>query len=615
MVAQITDKFRKASAGTRAEPTTLVAQKTIGATSISTAALNGWATDTAVDFQIYQTNTQGQIVAGTQSDWTGIVTGTSITQIQLQAGNDDNYPIGSVVVALPTAAWADDLVDGLAGPTGSINQDGSLKTTAVQAALNIGTTPADYNVLANAPDTIVYNGQRSYNITFNGVNYTDRVNPATRLRFVRTVAAPTQSTALNGTTQYWNNTSPNKMTFTDDFAVSAWVKVAAYPTSGFSTLVSRYNGTSGWSLLIDTDGVVYLVGYNGGTANFSRVLSVQSIPLNSWVHVTAQLDMSAFSATPTTSYIMFDGVDIPATVNRGGTNPTALVQAGNIEVGSRNGGVDRFNGKVAQVAVFSAKVTQATMRGYISQGLTGSETNLASAWSFNGAATDLNTTTPNNLTAQNGALATNADSPFGGQADGTISSTVDYAINQAQSYTGGNTTFTVQVPEGCTIPTTGGVTSVSYSSVKAPYGFPSKRSKWEIVSLYGTTSGINTFAAGVAVMSIPSHPVGAWDTSFHANVRAQSNSSSNSRLSLGLSTSATTITEVDAADGFENVVSAGGTANSMTIGLKSSKNMDITTSQTVYVVVDVYTNTTTFLPMNGSRVNGYSYIKSVNAYI
>lgn len=130
-MAAITDKFNKASAGTRAEPTTLVAQKTIGATSLSAAALNGWPTDTAAHFQIYRTNTQNEIIAGTQSDWKGVVSGTTITQLQLQAGNDDNYPIGSVIVALPTAAWADDLVDGLIGPTGSLNQDGSLKTTSI----------------------------------------------------------------------------------------------------------------------------------------------------------------------------------------------------------------------------------------------------------------------------------------------------------------------------------------------------------------------------------------------------------------------------------------------------------------------------------------------------
>ena len=75
--------------------------------------------------------------------------------------------------------------------------------------------------------------------------------------------------------------------------------------------------------------------------------------------------MSAFTNTPTTGYIMIDGVDVPATYTRGGTNPTALVQAGNIEVGAYNGGTNPFPGKIAQAFVSSAKITQANVRTLI----------------------------------------------------------------------------------------------------------------------------------------------------------------------------------------------------------------------------------------------------------
>lgn len=124
----ITDKFHKASNGTRAEATTLTAQKALGASTISTAALNGWPTDTVVDFQIYNTNTQGAIVAGSQSDWRGIVSGTTITQLQLTGGSDTVYPIGAIVVALPTANWANSLVDGILT---SLDQDGTIKANGV----------------------------------------------------------------------------------------------------------------------------------------------------------------------------------------------------------------------------------------------------------------------------------------------------------------------------------------------------------------------------------------------------------------------------------------------------------------------------------------------------
>lgn len=324
----------------------------------------------------------------------------------------------------------------------------------------------DWRPLVTMPSLVTYLGQHSYQITIPGVDNTNVINPGTRIRTTRTVAAPTQSTSLNGTNQYWVKTTPNKLTFTDDFVVSAWVKVGAYASE---VIASRFNNTSGWGLRLSTSGQVELIAFNASNSNFSRVTSYQSVPLNKWVHITAQLDMSAFTATTTTSYVMLDGVDVPSFVDRGGTNPTALIQAGNLEIGSWNGGALPFTGKIAQAAIFNAKVTQATMRGYISQGLIGNETSLASAYSFNGVATDLNATTPNNLTAMNSAGYA-ADSPFGGQASGLISGTLDYGIVQVATFST-NTTLTVQVPEGCTIPTSGGVTALSYSSASAPYGY------------------------------------------------------------------------------------------------------------------------------------------------
>ncbi len=133
-MAAITDKFNYASSGTRAEPTTLTAQKAVAATSISCAALNGWPTASAVHFQLYTTDVNNNIVAGSQSDWKGVVSGTTITQLQLQAGTDTVYPIGSIVVALPTAGWADDLADGLLNEH---NEDGShADVTADSVATN-----------------------------------------------------------------------------------------------------------------------------------------------------------------------------------------------------------------------------------------------------------------------------------------------------------------------------------------------------------------------------------------------------------------------------------------------------------------------------------------------
>lgn len=381
---------------------------------------------------------------------------------------------------------------------------GTLPYTAFNTAAQTQIT--DPWIALGTTPTVVANGNRSYTWT-TGVDKSTILSPGMRVRTTRTVAAPTQCTNLNGTTQFYSKSSPAGMTFTDDFVASAWVKLSSYATGN---IISRYNGTSGWRLAINASGQVVLTGLNAGAANYSEVTSYQSIPLNKWVHITAQLDMSTFTATTTTSYVMIDGVDVPAFVGRGGTNPTALVQAGNLEVGSWNGGLQPLPGKIAQVAIYNVKVTQPTIRTSISQGLLGTETGVASAYSFNNVITDLNVSNANNLTANGSAVATNADSPFGGQASGAISSTLDYGIIQTVNAT----TLVVQVAEGCTVPTTGGVSAVSYSNTSKPYGFPSQTGKWRINSLLKTSSvttsnaNYGSFISGGWALTTP---VGEWN--------------------------------------------------------------------------------------------------------
>lgn len=541
MAPAITDKFTEATNGTRPVPTTLTALRSVGAASITCAALTGWPTATAVHFMIYRIGTNGAKVAGSQTDWKGIVSGSTITGLVLKAGTDLGDSVGAVVEAGPTAAWADDVTEGIAvdhSQTGAhevaTNYDPANPTLETQkwvgvaSAVNeISTTNAitgadpfiaptgdDTNIgltlkskgtgpvkftpgaggsivldgfnngwLTNAlpaVSSVTSSGNRSYDVTF-ASTVASLLTPGMRLRTSRTVAAPTQCTSLNGSSQYYSKSSPNKLTFTDDFFVSAWVKLTSY-NGAIQTIVSRYDGTSGWQLRVDTTGQVYLGGNNAGGGNWSRVTSYQSIPLNRWVHIAAQLDMSAFTATTTTSYIMIDGVNVPASVTRSGTNPTALIQAGNLEIGA-DAGARFFTGKIAQVAIHDAKIGQSNVPTRLAQTVNpGGSASMASAYDFNGGATDLNTTTPNDLTAQGSAVATNADSPFTVDANGVPGGTYDFGIVTKVA----TTVATVQVPEGCTIPTTGGVSTVDMSSWKAPFGMPVSRGKWRLQTLVKT---------------------------------------------------------------------------------------------------------------------------------
>lgn len=373
-----------------------------------------------------------------------------------------------------------------------------------------------WSLFGQALTPITALGNRSYSAVVSGVDTTAITSVGMRFKLPRTVTAPTQCADLEASSsQYLFKTSPAGMTFTDDPVVSAWVKLESY-TGTNETIVSRFNGTSGWGFRVLATGQLILFGNNAGGSNNSFVTSYQSVPLGRWVHVAAQLDMSSFTATTTTSYIMIDGVDVPAFVTRGGTNPTALVQAGNLEIGSENGGSNYFDGKLAQVAIYSAKVTQATIKASMNQTLTGSETSLVSAYTLSNSLLDL-TANDNDLTASGSATATNTDTPFTNPVTGTnvAAGTTNYGIIMSQAFST-NTTYVIQVPEGETLPTTGGIGTVSYSTQKTPYGFPGQKGKWMINSIIKSQS--TQVATGGTWYNIGNHslslPIGEWDLSY-----------------------------------------------------------------------------------------------------
>jgi len=469
--------------------------------------------------------------------FTGVVdtAGSQITSVVWTAGTNQTHALGATVVDYATATHISMMTKGILQ---FAEQTGALKTTAVRTALGLGSDDlSGWEPLGTAPTAVTHNGNRSYDLTFSST-MAATLSPGMRLRTTRTAAAPTQCADLeSSSTQYFSKTSPAGMTFTDDFVVSAWVKIESYPTAAI--IASRYNGTSGWYCYVDSTGRIHLTAHNGGSGNYTEVTSYQSLPLGKWVHVAVQLDMSTAGVSTTTSYVMLDGVDVPCTKATAGTMPTALVQAGNFEVGSYNGGTSPFDGKLAQVAIYSAKVTQATIKAAMNQSLAGTETSLISAYSFNNTLNDLNTTNANNLTANGGALATNADSPFGGQGQGTISSTLDYGIVTKVA----TTTVTVQVSEGNTIPTSGGVTSVVYSTHRNPFGFSSNRGKWVVETLI--LSGVLTkggatndvwYNGGIQLTI----PVGEWVTEYSGSVLYQHGSTANATALASLSTATNT---------------------------------------------------------------------------
>lgn len=352
-----------------------------------------------------------------------------------------------------------------------------------------------------AVSSVTNNGNRSETITF-ASTVASLLSPGMRLRTTRTVSAPTQCADLEASSsQYFSSASAGLagMTFTDDFTCMGWVKLESYAQG---TIIGRYS-VNGYFMRVDATGQLVIAGGNGGAIDYAT--TYQSLPLNKWVHVAATLDISGAAST-----MYIDGVLVPSSYTNSAA--TSVTQSGDFCVGALSGGSSFFDGKLAQVAVFSSVLSASTIRSYMSQGLAGNESTLVSAFSCNNSLLDLNTTNNNDLTANGGAVMTNADSPFA-NATGVPSGTTDVALVMAVS----GSDATVQVPEGCTIPTSGGVSAVAYSTSVNPYGWVADKGRWEVSSLIRyaylgiAIGGVSQWFGSGQTLTVP---VGAWEVGY-----------------------------------------------------------------------------------------------------
>ena len=131
MTAAITDTISKVSSGVRPVSTTVSTLRTSGATTLACADLTGWTTTEVVYFVTYKIDGQGKVIVGSQSDWKGVVSGSSVNNLTLTGGTDAGNAAGDIVEMLPTAQYAKDLAETILA---SLDQDGTLKAGAVDVA-------------------------------------------------------------------------------------------------------------------------------------------------------------------------------------------------------------------------------------------------------------------------------------------------------------------------------------------------------------------------------------------------------------------------------------------------------------------------------------------------
>jgi len=377
--------------------------------------------------------------------------------------------------------------------------NGNIKDSRTQASIGASTSDSTgwFN-LGATPNTITALGNRSYTVVFNSTDLTDTVSAGMRLRLTRTVSAPTQCADLeSGSSQHFVVTNAVGLATGTTWTFKCKIKPESYTAS---TLIAIDDGTNLVELALNASGQIFVLG--GTHATNDVVTSYQSVVLGKWQEVTGSITIG----TPT-GEIRIDDVVVPSFVTASAATTMTISGDEEIYIGRLSSG-GYFDGKICQVALFNSIVSDATLKTYSGQTMTGSETGCEGFWPLNNTLADLSANA-NTLTAGGGALATNVDSPFGNYLGGTL----EYAIITKTAFST-NTTLTVQVPEGCAIPTSGGVSAVAYSTQDTPYLFPRDKARWRLSTLFRTAVTPTSSATYVTMFSGAiklSAPVGCWE--------------------------------------------------------------------------------------------------------
>lgn len=115
-MASISDKITKTMDGQTPNTTTVSTQRVAGATELQARNLDGWPEDTAVHFTTYRVDSQGEVVDGSEADWMGVVNRNANTIANLtrtDGAPDQGNAVDDVIEPMPTAAWANNLAEGL----------------------------------------------------------------------------------------------------------------------------------------------------------------------------------------------------------------------------------------------------------------------------------------------------------------------------------------------------------------------------------------------------------------------------------------------------------------------------------------------------------------------
>lgn len=469
----------------------------MGGTSINIQTYVGWPTGKII-FDMYTTKLVGneeKAADNTRTSWQGIHNGSgTITSLQKLSGNDQNYTAGTGtrVIITHSTHWANQLVDGI---TTHANQDGSLKTSAVQSALNLGTQDLNgWNPIGYTATFLQNNGNKETVVNYAG-DVTQTLSPGMKVAFTRSTAPPTQCMSFTASSsQYATKASPTGLTSWTAFTCEALVYLNSYTEGG---IISATNTTTtGFQFQVNTTGQVQIIGIQASAVSRNRI-TYETVPLKRWVHLAVSVNMS------TGTIVFYINGRVATHANYDGGTATSVTQGGPLQIGAINGSYFP-DGYISEARLWSTARTQAEILANMNNNLTGSESGLVGLWRGENNFNDL-TANANHLTATNGAIATQNANPF---------NLIEYGkITKVGAFSGGVTPVTVFTGTDCNIPNMA-LTSPLYSTQAAPYGFPAARDKW-VVEYISAVSNSQVSATPNAWYNLGSAqltvPIGPWE--------------------------------------------------------------------------------------------------------
>lgn len=334
------------------------------------------------------------------------------------------------------------------------------RTQASLSSVNSGGSTG-WSSLGYALSYSANNGNKEFQVTSPN-NLTGLLSPGMKIQVARSVTPPTQSMAFaSASSQYATLASPSGITFTSAFTCEAWVYLQSY-TGQVQSIIGRSDSAlnNGFNLQVNANGQISVVYASSSSSTY--LTSYQGVPLNQWVHIAGVIT----SVSSKTGIIYINGTAVPSSLTA--SNATTLTQSSNLSVGAVNTGASNtfFNGYISEARVWSVAQTQASIQANMAISISGSASNLVAYFQGNGNFTD-GTSNANNLTATNGAIATQAANPY---------NAIEYAVINTISYSNPTTTITLDTGTQCTIPNQT-LNNPYYSINEDPYGIAPGLSK------------------------------------------------------------------------------------------------------------------------------------------